>query len=131
MKKYGLILIIGLLIVSLPAFAAKNMNSTKTQDSIKSCSYFKTESFVNQNGIQVKYKERILGYVNGKCRYVTESYYPNGTTKGMICDLNASQQDALYNAKLKNEPFNYSQCDSYTLINDEWVKDKKTNTRNR
>ena len=131
MKKYSLIIIIAFLIISLPVFAAKDMNSTKTQDSIKSCSYFKTESFVNQNGIQVKYEERILGYVNGKCRYVTESHYPNGTTKGMICDLNASQQDALYNAKVNNMQFDYSQCDSYTLINGEWVKDKKRNIRRR
>lgn len=125
MKKNSLMIIIGILAVSLPAFAGRNMDSDRLTASIKNCSYYKTSFFVNKNGTQIQYKEKVQGYVDGKCRYVTEFHYPDGTATGRICNLDEYQLNTLYNAKMKHEKFDYSQCDMYTLKNDQWVKDNK------
>ena len=100
MKKYSLIIIIAFLIVSLPVFAARNMNKDKIADSIRDCSYFQTTTYIPRDTGSIKFKENIKGYVDGKCRYVMEWYYPNANARGLICDMNDEQRNMLYNKKI-------------------------------
>ncbi len=131
MKKLSLLIIPVLAVAAaIPAFCAADMNDNKLDNSIRDCKYFKTSSFINRNGESVKYIEKIDGYVNGKCRYITESHYKNGNAEGMICDLDDSQRMSLYRAKInKNKNTGGDMilipCESYRLINDNWVKNEK------
>ncbi len=137
MKKISLFLIpVFVIATAIPAFCAVNMNKDKLAESVKNCTYFRTYSFVNnQNTGSTKVKEKVEGYVNGKCRYVVEYHYQSGETKGMICDLNSQQQEALYYSKLKKASKSQSNtgsknymtvpCTGYNLINNQWIKDEK------
>ncbi len=129
MKKYSLIIIIAFLIVSLPVFAARNMNKDKITDSIRDCSYFQTTTYIPRDTGSIKFKENIKGYVDGKCRYVMEWYYPNANARGLICDMNDEQRNMLYNKKIGNShglQGKYLQCSSYQLINNQWQKDQES-----
>ncbi len=131
MKKISLLLIPLLAAAAaVPAFCAANMDKTRLEENIKDCRYFKTSSYIDRNGESVKYVEKIQGYVNGKCRYITESHYKNGNAEGMICDLDDNQRMSLYRAKInKNKnpggDMIYVPCESYSLINNNWVKNAK------
>lgn len=126
MSKYIFLFTLILSLVSVPAFAARNMNNDKTVDSIKSCSYFQTTSYIKKDTGNIKFKERIQGRVDGgKCRYVMEWYYPSGETKGMVCDLDNEQLMQLYNKKTnqkQNLDGKYFRCSSYELVNGQWEK---------
>ena len=134
MKKLSLLLIPVLAAVTaIPAFCAMNMNKGKLEDSIKNCSYFRTSSFIEQRGEQykVKFNEKIEGYVNGKCRYVTELHYQDGRATGKICDLDANQLYLLQQSKAnpkRSNSFETVKCESYNLINNQWVKDPRGTT---
>ena len=140
MNKYILTLTIALSMVAVPAFAAKNMQNDRFSDSIKNCSYFSTSSFIEERGqtSKVKFNEKIDGYVNGKCRYITEYHYSDGKARGMICYLTPNQQNLLYQSKArqankqkKSRPsYSYEsvKCESYNLINNKWVKDPRGTT---
>ncbi len=130
MKKTSLLLVPVLAAVcAIPAFCAADMNKNKLEDSIRDCRYFKTSSFINRDNESVKYVEKIQGYVNGKCRYITEFHYKSGKAEGKICDLDNDQRMALYRAKMNtNTNTNdmiYVRCESYNLVNNNWVKNDK------
>lgn len=132
MKKLSLLLIPVLATVTaIPAFCAADMNKGKLSESLKNCSYFKTSSFITEDGQKIKFNEKITGYVNGKCRYITESHYSNGTATGKICDLDESQRYRLYQNKLKPKQYSNPElvkCESYNLVNDRWIKSDKNTT---
>lgn len=123
-----------LLILTQLVVLADGEYLTKEQFSqcIKTCTPGRYANGVDFFNTGIGFIQKVMGPVNGKCRYVTETYPENDTPYGMICDFNEQELAAFHKTFSSNSnEFSisigdnnsyYVRCDKYDLENNQWKK---------